>query len=94
MTDTPLEDAYDEHISPLMAQIIELCKTHKIPMVAQFLLDDDEDGDPLRCTTSLLKPEWREIPEVTQRAANLLYHGEPASFLAVTIHTGEKPAHA
>src|SRR4051812_9804430 len=33
---TAREAVYDERISPLMAQIIVICKKNKIPMVASF----------------------------------------------------------
>ena len=49
------EAIYDSQINPLMAQIIAICKEHKINAHATFLLDDDNactthlkvDGDPL-----------------------------------------------
>lgn len=48
------EDIYDEQISPLMAQIISICKEHKIPMCATFQYSDDEgDNGPGYCTTTL-----------------------------------------
>ncbi len=50
----PKEPVYDEHISPLMTQIIALCKEHKINMAAQFSLGYDEDNEStLFCTTVL-----------------------------------------
>lgn len=51
---TPKEALYDEQISPLMAQIIALCKTHKINMIADFSLGHDPEADEtLFCTTAL-----------------------------------------
>ena len=53
------EEVYDAEISPLMVQIIQLCKDHDIPMAAQFQLDDvrpvpdDAEEGPLVCTTAL-----------------------------------------
>lgn len=47
------ESVYDEQISPLMTQIIALCKEHEIPMVMQFQIADREDEGPLFCTTAL-----------------------------------------
>ena len=35
------EEVYDSQISPLMAQIISICKEHKIAMLADFTLDED-----------------------------------------------------
>lgn len=54
---TTKEAIYDEHISPLMAQIITLCKEHKINMIADFSLGPDPtcDDQPLYCTTALTK---------------------------------------
>lgn len=46
------EAAYDDRISPLMAQIIALCKEHNINMAAQFSLGLDPGNDEtLYCTT-------------------------------------------
>jgi hypothetical protein len=50
-----LETIYDEQVNPLMAQIIAICKEHKINAHATFFLDGDLlcsthlklDGDPL-----------------------------------------------
>lgn len=51
----PRELAYDEHISPLMTQIIALCREHSIPMLASFELDyEEEHGGALHCTTFLV----------------------------------------
>lgn len=58
----PKEIAYDEQIAPLMAQIIALCKEHKINMAAQFALDaNEDDGEPLFCTTCLPVDKKDEI---------------------------------
>lgn len=54
MPRTPKEAVYDERISPLMAQIIALCKEHKINMVADLSLGHDpEAGETLFCTTAM-----------------------------------------
>ena len=85
----PREIAYDENISPLMAQIIALCKEHKIPMVATFELDqkDDQDADdPLMCSTFLLDPEWGVRGKRTL-AAYRAVRPEPGFALAETIVT-------
>lgn len=50
---TPKEDAYDALIHPLMRQIADLCREHKINMIATFALDvDAADGEVLYCTTA------------------------------------------
>ncbi len=52
------ERIYDEEIKPLMGRIIELCKAHKIPMLATFHIVDAADGTPdgkeaVMCSTVL-----------------------------------------
>ena len=47
------EDVYDEQISPLMTQIIAICKEHRIPLVAQFNYANEPDAGPRMCTTIL-----------------------------------------
>lgn len=57
-----LEALYDERISPLMAQILDICKQHRMPMVASFLYrrDEDEGGD---LCTSFVQFPGRESAE-------------------------------
>ncbi|VWB16373.1 hypothetical protein BLA14095_00477 [Burkholderia lata] len=47
------EQIYDEQISPLMTQIIAICKEHKIPILASFFTPGDDDPE-LAVTTALL----------------------------------------
>ena len=47
------ESVYDEQINPIVAKIIDICKEHKIALLAQFGLDDD-----LVVTTALLTKEY------------------------------------
>lgn len=66
------EAVYDEKISPLMTQIIAICKEHDIPMVASFQYNDDRpDGEPQRCTTIILNQETAPC-EVLEAAARVL----------------------
>ncbi|RQU96669.1 hypothetical protein [Burkholderia cenocepacia] len=53
MTATTKEQIYDEQISPLMTQIIAICKEHKIPILASFFTPGDDDPE-LAVTTALL----------------------------------------
>lgn len=53
MTNGPKEAAYDAHISPLMSQIIDLCREHKINAFATFALDRTAEDELLKCTTAL-----------------------------------------
>lgn len=46
------EQAYDEQISPLMAQIVELCRKHGIAMLASFAIPS-EDGSSMCWATCL-----------------------------------------
>ena len=59
------EKIYDEQISPLMSQIIEICKEHKIPLFANFGFDpvphiEDEKGryPADSCNTCLIGEEY------------------------------------
>lgn len=75
------ESVYDEKISPLMAQIIAICKEHSIPLVATF-----EFAEGSTCDTVLL-PEG--CSERLTAAAKLIRHREP--LYAFTIMTKVKP---
>ena len=52
------ESVYDEQIAPLMTQIIETCKEHKIPMFASFQYSK-VPGDAMFCTTALLDASFQ-----------------------------------
>lgn len=78
------EEAYDELISPLMSQIIAICKEHKIPCLANFSLDA-ESG--LQCTTTLLDEEW-EPSEKMLEAARLIYAKREPLMLTVRDAAG------
>jgi hypothetical protein len=73
------ETVYDEQINPLMAQIIEICKEHKIAALANFRLDED-----LCCTTALLADEYD--PSDEQLEALSLLKKKPFA-MAVTEET-------
>lgn len=48
------EQIYDNKISPLMQQIIQICKDNEIDMVSSFYLKDvTEEDEKLYCTTRL-----------------------------------------
>lgn len=51
------EEIYDAEIAPLMAQIIDVCKTNKIAMLASFHIPTDDDEN-LECTTALLTGDF------------------------------------
>lgn len=60
------EEAYDTQISPLMAQIIAICKEHKIAHVCSFSLDF-ESG--LCCTTFDIEDEQKPPDEFVRMVA-------------------------
>lgn len=48
------EAIYDTYIAPLMSHIIDMCKQHRIPMLATFQYCDDSHPDgPGMCTTRI-----------------------------------------
>lgn len=73
------EPAYDEHIAPLMTQIIDLCREHGIPMFASFRLRDEneETGEPALVCTTNLPVEGVDHSEFA-RAYNCVVHGYDA----------------
>jgi len=81
------EKVYDEQISPLMAQIIDICKINKIPMFATFCYQEE-----MRCTTSI-PPKILEIEDDnSQELITELYkitYTQP-QFCAFTITTNPK----
>jgi hypothetical protein len=74
------EEIYDEQINPMMAQIINICKEHKIAMLCDFSLDLDSG---LKCTTALLEDD-HDPPEEMLRAMKTLKPA-PRSVERITI---------
>ena len=68
------EVVYDECISPLMADIIEVARAHGIPLVASFGL-----GGALHCSTVVTAPEMGPLLSVLGMMlhANDMLPGEP-----------------
>ncbi|WP_159711563.1 hypothetical protein [Geminicoccus flavidas] len=64
----PKEQIYDAQISPLMTQIIGICKEHGIAMIASFALGEHPENGDLQCTTMLPdeagKPGPSHLPAV------------------------------
>ena len=69
------EEVYDTFISPLMTQIIAICKEHKIATVAQFAIPTPDDNS-LCCTTVLTTKEFN-APDYMKRAVSILKNGGP-----------------
>lgn len=70
------EQIYDEHIAPLMTQIIELCKAHGIAMLASFLIPTVEDSG-LNCLTNL-PDETGKVPDHHLQAVRVIRPPTPA----------------
>ncbi|AQQ34572.1 hypothetical protein A8E95_11675 [Burkholderia cenocepacia] len=75
LTATTKEQIYDEQISPLMTQIISICKERKIPIVASFFTPGDDDPE-LAVTTALLGAGF----EAPQNFSNALRELRPELF--------------
>jgi hypothetical protein len=88
------EAIYDEKISPLMAEIIKICKESNIQMVATYFIKEDaenEDGD-LYCTTYIPSSETRSQKLVD--IYNVLYKGyEIHKPFVAAITITQKEAH-
>jgi hypothetical protein len=93
------EQVYDAEISPLMAQIIDICKREKIAMLASFDLgqgpESEEDGDHLMCTTAILEDSHDPAPRLIS-ACNIIYnHSSRVAMLNVIGGDGKiKESHA
>lgn len=81
-----LESVYDEKISPLMQQIIAICKEHNMPMVASFAYENSEEKGRGCCTTTLTF-EGRRIQEFAE--ATSIIRGN-SLFSAFTVMSGAK----
>ena len=87
------EKIYDEQISHLMGEIIEICKREKIPMAAQFYLkEQDESGEPMYCKSAIIpakkdmNAEAHEQMECIYKAMEYGGKGKPF-IMAATITT-------
>ena len=86
----PKERAYDKHISPLVAQIIKLCKRHKINAAMQFALDHDPENDsPLYCTTVLPVDDADEQGTARVERLRAAMRADPPFMIAMTITTSK-----
>lgn len=79
-----LEHVYDEQISPLMMQIIDICRQHRIPMLATFAYAADGNGETSWCTSSL---EWatRHNPQLTAAIDLITQRQAPQVTIVATV---------
>lgn len=75
------EAVYDNEISPLMKQIIAICKREKIGLLACFSIGGDEKPG-YQCTTALLTDEFDPTPSM--REANDVLQRKP-EYMTVVI---------
>ncbi len=84
------EQIYDDQISPLMTQIIAICKKNNIAYVSSFALDGSED-DPdnqLLCTTVLLDEESNP-PESFLEIKDILMPPRTGALTMMTVRDGD-----
>lgn len=75
------EEIYDSKINPLMAQIIDICKEHKIAFFASFTIDTEEG---LQCTTALLTEDYEPSESLLDAADSLMGRNTSRSPLMLT----------
>lgn len=81
------EQIHDAQISPLMDQIIAICREHKIAMLATFFIPTEGD-DGLACT-SHLPDETGNLPERIQKASRIIRGGTQPLMLTTKNAAGE-----
>lgn len=79
------EEIYDSQISPLMKQIIQICKDNGIAMMADFAIPTEED-DGLRCTTLIPDQTGENDPLQRDCYAHIRRGGRPAPMMMTTEH--------
>lgn len=77
-----LEFIYDSEISPLIQQVIAVCKKHKIPMIASFTYENCEEKGRGRCTTHLGFDGRRD--ETNEKANHTIKHGDHSTMNIIT----------
>lgn len=82
-----LEHVYDEQISPLMKQIIEICKANKLPMIASFAFKNSEEKGAGDCSTLLIY-EGRNVKKFAQ-ALNIIRHQPLVSTITIVTKEGQ-----
>jgi len=81
------EQAYDEHISPLMKKIIAMCKEHDIQLVAAFNLEDAADpaSEGMLCRTVILPNATGD--ERLLRMRDIIFPPQPSP-MYMTVRNG------
>jgi hypothetical protein len=85
------EKIYDEKISLLMGEIIEICKENDIQMLSCFALkEENKDGNNMVCTTYVPSEEYKS--EEIANAFKVIKHGyivQKPFCMSMTITEGE-----
>ena len=76
------EEIYDQQIGPLMAQVIAICKEHKIAFVATYSLASQDD-EGLQCTSALLEDDC-DPPDSYIASMRLIYGRSREPLMMVT----------
>lgn len=79
------EQIYDAQIHPLMAQILAVCKEHKISMIATF--DTPNDDDPDLVCTSHTPDESGKFSERIRRVRRAVFENRSAIVLTIVSPT-------
>lgn len=85
----PKEAIYDEQVFPLMKQILDICKQHRIAMLASFDLgkdSSDDDSSRLLCTSHILEDDCEPFENLLAAKRELF---RQPTFMALTVTKGE-----
>lgn len=77
------EEVYDSKISPLIKEINEICKEHKIPMLTFFSIESDEK--PEASVTSMFTFDTNSVIE--QRIKNAYKELRPYKAFSIAVAT-------
>lgn len=84
------EQIYDSQISPLMQQIIGICRDNGIAMIASYDIAHDgegpngEDCSALVCSTLLPEGDEQHNQVFVQANAHIRHNGRPAAMMIIT----------
>lgn len=88
------EEIYDQQISHHMAEIIKICRKHRIAFVATYSIPSPDD-EGLQCASALLEQDCEPPPSYLE-AMRLIYgHARSPAILTVRDGNGDiKEMHA
>ncbi len=83
------ERVYDDLISPLMTQIIAICKEHSISMLATYDIPNEENAT-LCCTTCLADESGEPSPRISKVARAAKLAASSMTMITTTAPNGDK----